>query len=249
MRYHQIRAGHPDPFQGSRLPRLDYVLKGIKRHQARSGTKARTRLPITPLLRRPKDVWEESGGERDTKLIWAVNCLCLYGFLRAGEMVVPSDSGYDPHMHLNLADIALDDSKRPSLVWVSIKQSKTDPFCRGSDIFVGRTGTDLCPVSALLDYLQMRGSAPGPLFIFADSHLLTRQLFVDTVREGLEKAGVDQSHYCRHGFRIGAATTAATKGEEDCVIQALGRWESLVYLRYVRLPREQLSGCSVLLAF
>ena len=163
-------------------------------------------------------------------------------------MTVPSDSGYDPQTHLSLADIALDDNKRPSLIRVSIKQSKTDPFRRGVDIFMGRTGTDLCPVSALLDYLQMRGSAPGPVFIFADGRFLTRQRFVDRVREGLETAGVDQSKYCGHSFRIGAATTAASKGVEDCVIQTLGRWESLAYLQYVKLPREQLSGYSSVLA-
>ena len=45
----------------------------------------------------------------------------------------------------------------------------------------------------MLDYLQMRGSAPGPLLIFADGRLLTQQRFVNMVRDGLEKAGVDQS--------------------------------------------------------
>ena len=130
---------------------------------------------------------------------------------------------------------------------MTIKQSKTDPFRKGVDIFVGRTGTDLCPVGALLDYLQVRGATPGALFIFADGRLLTRQRFVDRVREALQRAGVDQSKYCGHSFRIGAATTAATKGVEDCIIKTLGRWESLAYLQYVRLSREQLSGYSAVL--
>ena len=60
--------------------------------------------------------------------------------------------------------------------------------------------------------------------------------------------GFDQSKYCGHHFRIGAATTAAAKGVEDCVIKTLGRWESLAYLQYVKLPREQLSAYSMLLA-
>ena len=249
VRYHQIRSGYSDPFQGTLLPRLDYVMKGIKRHQAKAGVKIRTRLPITPsLLRQLKGVWSQSGGARDTKLIWAACCLCFFGFLRAGEMTVPGDSEYDPQAHLSLGDIALDDNRRPSLVRVTIKQSKTDPFRKGIDIFVGRTGTDLCPVAALLGYLETRGSAPGPLFVFADGRLLTRQRFVDRVREALRKAGVDHSKYCGHSFRIGAATTAAAKGVEDCIIKTLGRWESLAYLQYIKLPREQLGGYSVLLA-
>ena len=71
---------------------------------------------------------------------------------------------------------------------------------------------------------------------------------MDRVREALEKAGVDQSKYWGHSFRIGVATTAAAKGVEDCIIKTLGRWESLAYLQYMKLPREQLSAYSMLLA-
>ena len=51
-----------------------------------------------------------------------------------------------------------------------------------------------------------------------------------------------------HSFRIGAVTTAVVKGMEDCIIKILGRWESLAYLQYVRLPWEQMAGYSSLLA-
>ena len=125
---------------------------------------------------------------------------------------------------------------------VTFKQSKTDPFRKGVDIFVGRTGTDLCPVGALLDYLRVRGAAQGALFVFSDGRLLTRQRFVERVRDALQRAGVDQSKYCGHSFRIGAATTAAAKGMEDCIIKTLGRWESLVYLQYVKLRITRTAG-------
>ena len=103
-------------------------------------------------------------------------------------------------------------------------------------------------MATLLDFLRAKGTAPGLLFTFEDGCLLTRQRFVDLMRDTLQKAGIPQEKYCGHSFRIGAATTAAAKGVEDCVIQTLGRWESLAYLRYVRLPREQLAGYSMLLA-
>ena len=249
VRYHQIKSGYPDPFQGPAMPRLEFVMKGVKRHQAKAGVGARARLPIAPeLLRRMKGVWSPSSSAGDTKLIWAACCLCFFGFLRAGEMTVPGDQEYDPQTHLSLGDIALDDSRSPSLVRVTIKQSKTDPFRKGVDIFVGRTGTDLCPVGALLDYLRVRGAAQGALFVFSDGRLLTRQRFVERVRDALQRAGVDQSKYCGHSFRIGAATTAAAKGVEDCIIKTLGRWESLAYLQYVKLSRELLGGYSGVLA-
>ena len=224
VRYYQIRSGHHDPFQGAPMPRLEYVMKGIKQHQAKSGVASRTRLPITPsLLRKLKGVWSASGSERDTKLIWAACCLCFFGFMRAGELTVPSDAEFDEQVHLCVADVALDDKRNPSMARVTVKQSKTDPFRKGMDLFIGRTGTDLCPVAALLDYLSMRRSGPGPLFVFTDGRMLSRQRFVDRVREALVKAGVDQTKYCGHSYRRGAAMTAAAKGVEDCIIKTLGR--------------------------
>ena len=68
------------------------------------------------------------------------------------------------------------------------------------------------------------------------------------VHDGLQKAGIDQDKYCGHSFRIGVATTAAAKGIENSLIKTLGRWESLVYLQYIKLPRSQLAGVSNILA-
>ena len=168
----------------------------------------------------------------------------LLWFLQAGEMTTPDDGGYDPGAHLSFGDIAVDDPSSASFLRVRIKQSKTDPFRKGVDLFLGRTGSDICPVAALLSYLACRGSRPGPLFIFSDGRLLTRKRFMELVRAALASAGIDQRNYCGHSFRIGAATTAAAKGIEDSVIKTLGRWESVAYLQYVRIPRSQLTGYS-----
>ena len=138
-------------------------------------------------------------------------------------MTVPSDSDYDPTVHLSLSDIALDDKSRPSQVQFTIKQSKTNPFRKGVGIFVGRTGTDNFPVAGLLNYLVVRGPVASPLFIFSDGLILTRQRFVDRVHDGLAEIEVDQSADRGHSFHIGVATTAAAKGIEDCVIKTVGK--------------------------
>lgn len=130
---------------------------------------------------------------------------------------------------------------------VTIKQSKTDPFRKGISLFLGCTSSELCPVKAVLSYLECRGTSPGPLFRFKDGHPLTRQRFVEAVRAGLKEAGLDDAKYCSHSFRIGAATTAAKVGIEDSVIKTLGRWESLAYLQYVKIPRAKLANYTDLL--
>ena len=97
-------------------------------------------------------------------------------------------------------------------------------------------------MAAALDYLCLRGMEAGPLFSFQYGHPLTRPPFATTVRAALTDAGHDASKYCTHSFHIGAATTTASKGIEDSIIQALGHWGSLAYLRYVRLPRKKLAS-------
>ena len=129
----------------------------------------------------------------------------------------------------------------PQVLRISIKQSKTDLFHRGVDLLVGRTCTDVCPVVAMLNYLVVRGIAPGLVFIRKDGTFLTRQTFVLAVRQALEVAGIDQSKYCEYSFHIGARTAATAKEVENFVIKVLGRWYSTAYLLYVRIPRKQLA--------
>ena len=249
VRHLQIEGSYPDPFGGAAMPKLEYVLRGVRKHEVEKGAGQRPRLPITPdILRRIKAQWEPTAHTWDTRMVWAACCLCFFAFLRVSEMAVPDDTSYDPDVHLSFRDIAIDDLKNPSVLQVTIKQSKTDPFRRGVSLYVGRTGMDLCPVSAMLSYLEFRGGKPGPLFLFQNRKPLTRPRFVDAVRDALRKTGLDEEKYCSHSFRIGAATTAASKGMEDCIIKTLGRWESVAYLQYIRIPRERLASISGVLA-
>ncbi len=248
IRHLHIAEGAPDPFQAP-LCRLQYVLQGAKRMEARSGVSPKTRLPIGPdILRKLKRIWQSDSRDPDKVMLWAAVCLGFFGFLRAGEFTVPSDEGFNASVHLTRQDIAIDDPRQPRVIRVHIKQSKTDPFRKGISLFIGKTDTDLCPVAALLSYLVERRQRPGPLFLFKDSRYLTRQRLVTAVREALDAAGLDQSQYCGHSLRIGAATAAAERGLEDSVIKTLGRWRSLAYLDYVRIPREQLASYSRILA-
>ena len=233
-----------DPRMSS-MPRLELVIRGMKRAQA--GTPPKPRLPITPeILRRIKAEWDQSK-EWDHIMLWAVMCLCFSGFLRVGEAVAPEEN-FDPSQHLTYKDIAVDNLADPMRMEVNIKQSKTDPFRAGVKVWIGRTRGDLCPVAAVLAYMALRGPGGGPLFRFQNGSPLTRQKLVSKLREVLQKVGIDCSKYSGHSFRIGAATTAAARGIQDSLIKTMGRWESVAYQLYVRTPRAQLLSVSQALA-
>ena len=241
VRHAQISLGLGDP-RMCEMPRLEYIIRGIKRCTRQQ---TRTRLPITPaLMKNLRNFWRANRNDRDYAMLWAAACMCFFGFMRAGELVVPSDIGFDPSYHLAFGDVLVDSRTAPSYLVVKLKVSKTDPFRQGVHIYLGRTDGELCPVGAILSYMVKRGTEDGSLFSFGDGRLLTRDRFVAAVREALVASGVNPSHYAGHSFRIGAATTAAGCGLQDSLIKTLGRWESSAYTLYIRTPRETLCAVS-----
>ena len=175
-------------------------------------------------------------------MLWAAATMCFFGFLRAGEVVIPGDCEFDPAIHLAHGDVTVDNVQDPKFIVVVVKASKTDPYRKGVRVYLGRAPGELCPVAAVLSYMVSRGSQPGPFFKFSDGRSLTRERFVVAVREALAAAGYVGAHYAGHSFRIGAATTAARQGLQDSLIKTLGRWESAAYTLYIRTPPEVLCG-------
>lgn len=146
-----------------------------------------------------------------------------------------------PAAHLSWGDVAIDNPTVPSVLRVTIKQSKTDPFRKG--VLFGKTGTDVCPVMALLGYMVARGSQDGPLFMFKDGRYLTRQRLVEALREALAEAGLDQTIKVLWP-QLPHRGSYYSSREGDRGIQTLGRWKSLAYLQ---IPRDQLANYSRML--
>ena len=62
-------------------------------------------------------------------MLWAMICLCFFGFLKAGK-VVATETNFDASQHLTYADIAVD----------NLKQSKIDLFRLEVKVWNGKTG-------------------------------------------------------------------------------------------------------------
>ena len=157
-------------------------------------------------------------------MLWAACCLGFCGFLRAGEFTV--NFTFDPSIHLTAQDLQVDAEVNPSSLRVRIKSSKTNPFRQGCFIYVGRGQAPLCPISAILAYLHLRGLSSGPLFIDTHGRTLTRSRPSSFIRSVLQGAGIP-GHFSGDSFRTGAATTAAQCSIPDHLIKTMARWPAM----------------------
>ena len=115
-------------------------------------------------------------------------------------------------------------------------------------VFVGRSGNEICPITVVTEFVAIRSSNTGPFFAQQNGLPLTKQEFVDGIRAALQALELPSKLFTGHSFRIGAATAVAQAGLEDSTIQALGRWSSSAFLRYIQTPRQQLACYTAQLA-
>ena len=73
--------------------------------------------------------------------------------------------------------------------------SKSDQLCKGKNITLGSTNADLCPVAALLEFLVVRGSSPGPLFQSENSNPLRHKEFASHVQQTPSASSLDGLWY------------------------------------------------------
>ena len=83
-----------------------------------------------------------------------------------------------------------------------------DPFGKRVDIYLGASGSAVCPVTALLGFLAVRPSVTGQLFMWQDGKALSQLDFVAQLRLALRAAGIDircrffrpqLAYWCCHG--------------------------------------------------
>ena len=164
LRHAQIANGFPDPQIGLDHSRLECILRGTKRSQA-SASSSCTRLPIIPEILRL--IHSHIPSSPDSCMIWAACCLGFFGFLHVGGIYGPFGSWIQPR--------GSPVSCRCSPWSQLIRQSKTDPFRLGVDIYLGKAPPPLCPILAIVTYIASRGPQPSPLFFFNNGSSLSWQ--------------------------------------------------------------------------
>ena len=226
IQYESIILGHPE--QISSMPKLHYVMRGIRRSHPSNSVQ---RLPITPShLRDMVNFVHNCLFSDHDKAMWvSLILIAFFGLLRVSEYTCPSKNKFDHAIHLTPSDIEF--SKCGNIVHIAIKASKTDPFRIGFKIRVCRIGGILCPVTAMQKYLTYRGTKLGPLFVLSSGDFISRKF----VSAFLQMTLPNSINLNTHSFRIGGASAAASCGIPDSAIKILGRWSSDCYKRYIHL--------------
>ena len=163
---------------------LHLVCRGIHRLQ---GDSQHTRLPITiNLMRTIKEQLRQSTYTlQEQRMLWAAFTMAFYGFFRVSELI-----------NLRWSDVSFSLDH----IFVTLHQSKTDPFRRGCTVQIFRTNSSTCPHHAIDCYCKVSGDVTpsASLYQAGRFHPLSRAAVTNTLRQLLKQARIDHPHYSSH---------------------------------------------------
>lgn len=191
-------AGHVSPTRSAAVREL---IAGIKRVK---GNEPKRKTPVSSDdLRRMVAVMPSRGGLR-AKRDKAILLLGFGGALRRSEMC-----------NLQVDGITWGDKG----IILHLRGTKGDKEGAGQRVGVPRgRSQDVCPVTALRDWLTASGITTGPVFrpiIFDDrieDGALAPQMVATVVKKCAKAIGLDPKTFGGHSLRRGVATEAAHKG-------------------------------------
>ena len=185
-------------------------LGGLCGHRdAKIGKKLDSRLPITlPILHQITQAGITICSSQYTTLMLTATCsLAFFAFLRVGEITV-SHGPLDHHILLvNHVGRILDSDGQVTALKVTFYDFKHQYNQSPFSITVSRQAS-LCPVQSMVNYLEVRGSRPGPLFITSDGQSVRRSVFSNLLTQCVKACSLNSDRYKGHSFRIGGATHA-----------------------------------------
>ena len=144
VRYAHIAAGEYSKTIIQTTPQISQVLKGIRKSQATIQLRTERQPIIFPIMKHLHTILTKHTGNLNSEMIWAACCIAYFGLLCVNEFTSPNHS--NTSNTLQLADAALDSHKSPKIIQLTLQQSKTDQFRKGSHIFLGVTSHYVCRV-------------------------------------------------------------------------------------------------------
>ncbi|XP_075039042.1 uncharacterized protein LOC142099473 isoform X1 [Mixophyes fleayi] len=155
--------------------------------------------------------------------------MAYHGAFRVSELVARSKN--DIGGALLFRNVIL----QTNVIRCKIVKSKTDQIGRGHWLaMTEQQGTSICPVKLANQFAKIRPPGEGLWLSHSDNTPVTKFQFSALLKRALGEVGLNPVEYGTHSFRIGAATAAAARGASVNEIQALGRWKSQAYKKYIR---------------
>lgn len=205
---------------------VQQALKGIRNNKPCRDN----RLPITKdlLHKLCNSLQHIQSSPRVRAMLKSMYLLAFYAFLRVGEFTL----SHGNHANvLQLQDVLFEENRYVTMMFSKFKHSKN----RKCNVNVYAQSVPYCPVQSLHEYMYYRGRTPGPLYVTHDGVIVTREWFASCLKQSVQFLKLDTTMFKSHSFRIGAASYAAMTGMSDSQIRIMGRWNSNVFLRYIRL--------------
>ena len=171
----------------------------------------------------------------DLILYKAMLCLGFFGALRGAE--------YSASMAQNGTLSALCQSHiqfvtTDGIQGLVLTLPKTKTTSKPIHVTIGCSGTDICAVCSMLQYLQLRHQLTGLhpaayLFTHQDGRPVFRDRLNAVIKQAVTRLGLPAAGFSTHSLRAGAATTASQVGFSDHEIKMLGHWASTAFTAYV----------------
>jgi len=188
----------------------------------------------------------------------AMYLLAFFGAMRPGEVSTRMQKEGTMSLPLIFRYLQLSEVPNEALgtvvrcITLYLPSSKADRYGQRSDIAIGESGiSKWCAVDAVLDLTRLRQATGEEIsdtsFVFPAACGTRAVSYCENtaaIKEDLADAGYDVSKFTGHSMRIGCATTLAANNVPDHLIQAIGRWSSDCYKRYIRIPQERRAGLS-----
>ncbi|XP_063780733.1 uncharacterized protein LOC134928678 [Pseudophryne corroboree] len=154
--------------------------------------------------------------------------MAYHGAFRVSELVAPSKRS---ESRMLVGDVVVGERS----LLCRLRRSKTDQVGRGRWVtMVPALEVSVCPVGLARQYLGVRPAKEGSWLLHYDGLPVTKYQFRWMLGRCLTGLGLSPAAFGTHSFRIGAATSAAAAGFSRTEIQAVGRWKSSSYKRYIR---------------
>ena len=189
------------------------------------------RSPVTvDILRLLMDSTQHvTSSKYEAVLLRTMFALMFHGFMRIGEVTNSRNNIQFSHVKAT--------SQAVTISFHNFKHHTGPPVL----VTIPATNTRYCPVHATLGYISMRGFGQGPFFSYPGEQAVQANHFNTLLSGSLAWSNLSNKNIKPHSFRIGAATWAAGSGFSDIQIQAMGRWHSSAFKKYIRIQSFKIS--------